>query len=101
MYMVDQITTTAVHQLSQIVPVIPELVLFFYFIRLSECRPSSTEKNKRFLYPIEQPSKRHRQEPIGYYGQGNYYAYQLSMQRGKFRTQVLPLELCCRQGQQC
>ena len=30
----------------------------------------------------------------------SYYAYQLSMQRGKFRTQVLPLKLRCCHGRQ-
>ena len=29
-----------------------------------------------------------------------YYAYQLSMQQGKFRAYVLPLKLCCCQGRQ-
>ena len=36
----------------------------------------------------------------GPYTENIYYAYQLSMQRGKFRAQVLPLKLRCCHGRQ-
>ena len=77
--------------------------MYRYYVRTEEIGSISGRlfvlNDKQLLERLDQPSDFLGGRPSILVGKmEHYYAYQLSMQRGKFRAQVLPLKLRCCHG---